>query len=258
MRDLKIALFQIHQFWEDPNKNFDHINDLLKTLEPCDLIILPEMFNTGFSMNIDSCSENWNASKSLDYLKDISTIKGVAIYTSLIIEENNKYFNRGVFISDGKVVANYDKKQLFSFAKEDSYFTSGDKTTIVTLFGWRILLQICFDLRFPEVGRNSVVDNTYEYDLAIYTANWPKQRISHWDSLLKARAIENQAFVIGVNRVGSDGKGIEYNGSSQSVSPNGDVQITLKDKERILYQTISYDELIDFRTKLPFLKERRH
>ena len=155
-------------------------------------------------------------------------------------------------------MAHYDKQHLFAFAGEDAVFESGNNQTIVPFKGWKINVQICFDLRFPEGARNLIRDGNPAYDLLLYVANWPSRRISHWDSLLVARAIENQCYVAAVNRVGVDGNQIEYNGHSCIIAADGSyVEQPVQRKESLVFQTISYNQLSDFRKSLPFLKERK-
>ena len=223
-----------------------------------DIIVLPEMFNTGFSMNAEEHAEEWEKSESISWLKEQSLLHNTAFYTSLLIKSDGQFYNRGVFISEGNVLAYYDKQHLFAFAGEDAVFESGNSQTIVSFKGWKINLQICFDLRFPEGSRNQVIDGKPAYDLLLYVANWPSRRISHWDSLLVARAIENQCCVAAVNRVGVDGNHIDYNGHSCIIAADGSyVELPIQGKEGLVRQSVSYVQLSEFRKSLPFLKERK-
>lgn len=215
MQGLKIALVQANQVWEDKEANFENYSALLKYVEGIQLIVLPEMFHTGFSMHTSVLAETMENSKGLKWLKELAKAKNSAIYTSLIIEENSNYFNRGVFIFPSGDVTIYDKRKTFGLAGEDKAFKSGTKESIVEYMDWKFQLQVCYDLRFPEIVRNRLDSNQIPvYDVILYVANWPQKRIVHWQTLLKARAIENQSYVIGVNRVGIDSNDLIYSGES--------------------------------------------
>jgi len=256
MQDLKVTLVQIHQVWEDKKANFEIYENELKQVET-DIIVFPEMFQTGFTMNVKEMGEDWENSKSIRWLKSIALEKNAAIYTSLIIKEDEKYFNRGVFVFPNGEIEFYDKRKSFALAGEDQFFTSGTEPTIVEYLGWKIQLQICFDLRFPEISRNYIEENGIpSYDLLLYVANWPKKRILHWDTLLKARAIENQCYVAGVNRVGIDQNNLGYNGHSTIVSPLGDDVIGKKEGKSTSSLAIKFNFLSETRKKLPFLLKR--
>jgi predicted amidohydrolase len=258
MQDLIIGLLQFDQAWQNPQENRNRIESALKSQSEADLILIPEMAFTGFSMNAQEHAEDWEKSESISWLKEQSLRHNTAFYTSLLIKCDGRFYNRGVFISEGNVKAHYDKQHLFAFAGEDAVFESGNNQTIVPFNGWKINLQICFDLRFPEGARNLIRDGNPAYDLLLYVANWPSRRISHWDSLLVARAIENQCYVAAVNRVGVDGNQIEYNGHSCIIAADGSyVEQPVQRKEGLVFQTISYNQLSDFRKSLPFLKERK-
>lgn len=257
MQDLKVTLVQADQIWEDKQANFNNYKKLLADLGETDLILLPEMFNTGFSMNAVALAEDFNHSPSIDWLKELSKEKNAAIYTSLIIKVETSYFNRGVFIQPTGSVAVYDKRQTFSLAGEDKVFQSGTEQTIVEYKGWKINLQICYDLRFPELSLNKLENNNAQYDLSLYVANWPEKRIAHWDALLVARAIENQAFVIGVNRFGIDHNDLSYNGHSQIIDALGEPKL-LNQAETTETFVLNHSDLMDTRTRLPFLKDRSH
>lgn len=255
MQDLRITFVQADQCWEDKTANFNHYEELLKSVSETDIILLPEMFQTGFSMNAKQLSEKMENSASISWLKGQAKEKKAAFYTSLIIEEEGKYYNRGVFIEpDGKITC-YDKRKLFGMAEESIYFTPGSKEVIVNYLGWKINLQICYDLRFPENIRNGEMNGKPAYDLLLYVANWPERRIHHWSTLLPARAIENQCYVAGLNRVGNDHSGLSYNGQSKLINLLGEEISNLLNSESVITQDISYDELVQLREKLPFLKD---
>ena len=181
MQDLKITLVQANQVWEDKKENYTNYSSLLKSVET-DLIVLPEMFNTAFSMNVDELAEDWQDSSSIKWLKDLSKAKNAAVFTSLIIKDNNKFHNRGVFIVPTGEIKHYDKRKSFGLANEDRLLTAGKNEVIVSYKNWKINLQICYDLRFPELIRNRIEDELAAYDLLLYVANWPEKRINHWDA----------------------------------------------------------------------------
>jgi omega-amidase len=256
MQDLSITLIQSTQFWEDKINNINHLEKLIKKIVKTDIIVLPEMFNTSFSMN-KGLAENYHTSSSILWLKSIADFKKCAIYTSLIIELEGKVFNRGVFVYPNGEVITYDKRKLFSLANEQNYFDKGNSSTIVDYLGWKINLQICFDLRFPEISRNRINENGKpNYDLCLFVANWPERRAHHWKSLLIARAIENQAFVIGANRIGVDGNELNYSGDSCVINPMGyHLFDSIPNKELIQQVNLNPKELIEIREKMNFLKD---
>jgi predicted amidohydrolase len=258
MQDLKIALLQLDQKWEDKLANLRHFEEQISLIsEPVDIILLPEMFHTSFSMNAESLAETMENSMGLDFLRRNASEKNCAIYTSLIIKEGKYYRNRGVFVEPDGKVHSYDKRKSFGLAGEDKVFTNGTKETIVSFRGWNIQLQICYDLRFPEIIRNSINEaGDVAYDLVLYVANWPEKRAVHWTTLLKARAIENQSYVAGVNRIGTDGKGLEYSGDSIVSDPLGITISAVAGKEHCLITTLSIEILHETRKGLPFLKDR--
>jgi predicted amidohydrolase len=257
MQDLKIALVQANQIWENKTANLSNFTKLLENVTGIDLILLPEMFHTGFSMNVEELAETMDDSIGIDWLKSIAKSKNAAIYTSLIIKENGSYFNRGVFIQPDGAITFYDKRKLFGLAGESDFYTAGDSECIVAYKNWKFQLQICYDLRFPEIVRNSISPNqSANYDVILYVANWPEKRISHWKTLLTARAIENQCCVLGVNRVGEDGKGLIYSGESRFIDGIGTEISLTKDKEMVQIVTLQNKELIEIRKTLPFLKDR--
>jgi predicted amidohydrolase len=256
MRNLKVALVQANQTWEDKAKNLAHFHDLIASIEPVDLILLPEMFQTAFSMNVEVLAESESDSASLNWLKVISQKKSAAIYTSMIMEENGSFYNRGLFVKPSGEVIAYNKRKLFGLAGEDNFFTPGDKAVIVDFEGWKFNLQICYDLRFPEMARNRIAPNGSPiYDVLLYVANWPEKRASHWKALLTARAIENQCYTIGLNRVGKDGKGLTYSGDSMLIDPLGEKTECSPNQEEVLVLELKYDKLTEVRQQLPFLKD---
>lgn len=253
MQDLKVGILQFDQAWEDKQVNFQRITSLLEGSENIELLVLPEMFHTGFTMNI-SLAETMDG-EAVHYLKGLASKKSCAVYTSFICKEDHRIFNRGVFISPSGEVSIYDKRKSFGLGGEDQYFSAGQQETIVSYKDWKINLQICYDLRFPELIRNRLIDTKPAYDVLLYVANWPSKRILHWDSLIKARAIENQCYVVGCNRTGTDGNMLSYNGHSQAIDMFGNALIAPQEQEGIYVVNMSAKELIEGRKNLPFLRD---
>lgn len=255
MQDLKIALVQADQHWEAKTANIANYESLLATIDGVDIILLPEMCTTGFTMNARDLAEDFSNSNSLNWLKKLAESKNCAIYTSLIIQDDGKFRNRGLFIEPNGNVHVYDKRKSFGLAGEDRVFTAGATEKIVSFRGWNIQLQICYDLRFPEIVRNRISNGFPAYDLILYTANWPTKRRHHWKTLLTARAIENQCFVAAVNRIGEDGKGLTYSGDSMVIDPLGETMLQLS-SEQVEVIKLSKEKLQSVREQLPFLKDR--
>lgn len=251
MQDLTVTLIQKELHWEKPLQNKKELESLLlKIEEPSDLVILPEMFTTGFSMNPQHFAETMNGPTVL-WMQKMANQTNKTIIGSLIIEDNQKYYNRLIWASPNEEIKKYDKRHLFSYGHEDQQYTAGDSILETFIKNWKIRPLICYDLRFPVWSRN-----TTDYDLLIYVANWPTRRIQHWRSLLIARAIENQAFVVGLNRVGPDGNGIEHNGNSMIISPKGVVLSELTHGASIQTMTLSKKDLVDYRNQFPALLDR--
>lgn len=255
MQNLSITLVQTTQQWENKAGNLIHFDNLFTQLPATDLVLLPEMFHTGFSMNAEALAETMNAT-GIAWLKKMAREKDTAIYTSLIIKEGDHFYNRGVFVLPDGNIEIYDKQKRFAMAGEDLVYSAGEKPTIVQWKGWNINLQICYDLRFPEIVRNSLnEDGKAAYDVILYVANWPERRALHWKSLLVARAIENQCYVAGLNRVGTDGNGLTYSGDSMVVDALGTVHGCTPSVEEIKTVELNYTDLITVRQQLPFLKD---
>jgi predicted amidohydrolase len=217
MDDLRVTMIQADLAWEDRAANLNTLADTIDALaNPGDLIVLPEMFATGFSMAPNALAETMTGD-SVRWLHQIAASTNAAVTGSLMIEVEGRYYNRLLWVTPDGGQSTYDKKHLFTFAGEDRIYTAGKTPLQVSLKEWLIRPMICYDLRFPVWTRNR---DPY-YDLAVFVANWPAKRADHWRSLLKARAIENQSYVIGVNRVGRDGKGHDYIGDSMAVDPVG-------------------------------------
>lgn len=246
MRDLKVALVQSMLHWEDAAANRAMFAEKLLALKGItDLVVLPEMFTTGFSMRTAELAEPMDGDTVI-WMKEQARELDAAIYGSVIIAEGGKCYNRGLFVVPDGTVITYDKRHLFRMAEEFQHYTPGGQRVVVEWRGWRLLLQICYDLRFPVFARNRG-----DYDALLYVANWPELRRYPWSQLLIARAIENQSYVIGVNRVGMDGKGHHYTGDSASVDPRGDADVMKASREHVLHTVLHREALDDFRAKFP-------
>lgn len=255
MQDLKVTLVQTNQFWEDKEANLSHFESHIDQIDQLtDIIVFPEMFHTGFTMNAKTLAENMDG-RGVSWLKDQAKKKNAAVVASLIIEEKGAFFNRMLFVTPEGKIEKYDKRKLFGLAKEDEHYSPGSKNTIVEHKGWKILLQVCYDLRFPENARNHVSKGVSDYDAIIYVANWPEKRSLHWKVLLQARAIENQCYVLGLNRVGEDANKFSYSGDSCIISPLGEVEQYSSHEEILLNDMLEAETLRETRGKLPFLKD---
>jgi predicted amidohydrolase len=231
----------------------EKINSLKHKTE---LVILPEMFSTGFSMNPVLLAERMDG-ETVAWMKEISKENRIILTGSVIIEEAGKYYNRLIWMMPNGDLGYYDKRHLFGYSGEDQHYTPGNKRLIASVKGWKINLQVCYDLRFPVWARQQLTspDKLPEYDVLIYVANWPERRSHAWKTLLCARAIENQSYVIGVNRVGNDGNDIYHSGNSLVIDPMGEVLYHLADEEDIFTITLEKEKLREIRDKLPFLKD---
>ena len=248
MKNLKITVVQPDVVWENPRANLEKYTQMISKAERTDLVVLPEMFTTGFSMAPEKLKESMNGSAVL-WMQKMADDKDAAIVGSLIIEEEGKIFNRAVWVFPGGKTEWYDKRHLFTMGEENQHYSRGSKKTIVEYKGWRFCPLICYDLRFPVWSRN-----TENYDVLLYMANWPAPRHDVWKTLLKARAIENQVYCIGVNRTGKDGPGLDYLGDSVLIDPKGNTQF-LGEKEQVVTFEISFQELHQFRKKFPVLND---
>lgn len=248
---MKVAIIQSNLIWEDPAANRRIFEEKINEItENVDLIVLPEMFTTGFTMYPVEVAESMQG-ETIHWMQSISNSKKSAIIGSLIVKEGGRYYNRLVFILPSGEISYYDKKHLFTLAGEDRIYTPGTEKLIVEYMGFRICPLICYDLRFPVFSRNSE-----DYDLLLYVANWPKARINAWDILLKARSVENMCYTIGVNRVGADNNQLEYVGHSQAVDFFGGYLVAPQESEGIFYAIIDKDNLLEYRRKFGFLNDR--
>lgn len=252
IENLKVTVFQAYLFWENPDKNLSNLTLRLSmgVREKTDLIILPEMFNTGFTMNSEALAEDMNG-KSIQWLKHTAKQYNCVVTGSLIIKENDKYFNRLIWMQPDGHHFHYDKRHLFGLGNEDEHFSPGQEKLIVNLKGWRIRLAICYDLRFPVWLRNK----NAEYDILLLVASWPDKRANHWKTLIPARAIENQSYVIAVNRVGHDGNQIYHSGHSMCIAPSGNTVYYKPEDEDLYTFSINYEDLVKIRRQFPFLKD---
>jgi omega-amidase len=253
MKTLRITTIQTNLHWESPTANRAMLEEKISRIgKPTDVIVLPEMFTTGFTMNAPALAEPMNF-HTLKWIKQMAIKTDALILGSLIIKEENKYFNRLIWMTPDGNLKTYDKRHLFRMADEDKIYSTGKELLIAEWKGWKICPMVCYDLRFPTWSRNRFdkVSKTLGYDVLIYVANWPVVRTVHWETLLKARAIENLSYVVGVNRVGKDGNGVEYSGRSAIVSPTGEVIYQGQDQGEIHTSELSAEELQNWRAKFP-------
>lgn len=246
MQDLTITIVQTALHWEDKEANMASLEKHFDTIGQTDLIIIPETFNAGFTMNAANVAETMDGN-TVAWLRDQAAKRDAVITGSMVIEEHGNYYNRMIWMRPDGTHAHYDKRHLFSMADEDQHFTGGNDRVFVELNGWRVFLQVCYDLRFPVWSR--VLG---ECDLMIYVANWPEPRKNAWSTLLQARAIENQCYVAGVNRIGEDGNGFKYAGDSVVIEPKGTViSNTEPYVECVETVTLNWNDLAEYREKFP-------
>ncbi|MCC6371897.1 MAG: amidohydrolase [Bacteroidia bacterium] len=251
---MKVTLIQTELFWEDASKNRAHFGNLIDTIkEQTDLIVLPEMFNTGFTMQPDKLAEAWNG-ETMNWLKNKAIEKNCVITGSLAIKDNEKFYNRLFWVSAAGAFISYDKRHLFRMSEESKLYTAGKSKIITAINQWKVCPFICYDLRFPVWSRNrfNKQNNTWDYDVLVYVANWPEARNYAWKQLLIARAIENQCYVVAVNRIGNDGNGYSHSGDSVVINPRGEIISKTKANEQSI-ETIELDRayLEEFRKVFP-------
>ena len=261
MPTLTITTIQTNLHWEDKEANLLMLEKKINALEGAtEVVVLPEMFNTGFSINPAKLAEAMDG-ETMAWMKRMSAENKVIITGSIIIEENGNFYNRLIWMMPHGEFGYYDKRHLFAYSGEDKHYTSGQKRLIASVKGWKINLQVCYDLRFPVWARQGKVEaepginQVPEYDVLLYVANWPERRSHAWKTLLCARAIENQCYVVGVNRVGSDGNEIDYSGNTLIIDPLGEVLYHMADDEDIHTITLKKEKLEEIRTKFPFLND---
>lgn len=247
MSDLTVTIVQTELHWQDAAANRAMFAEKLAKASPAtDLIILPEMFTTGFSMNAPELAEEANG-ETLRWMQGLAREQKAVLTGSVMVKENFNYYNRLYWVRPDGTYDTYDKKHLFRMAKEHHTYTPGKEKILVELNGWKICPLVCYDLRFPVWSRN----RENEYDLVLYVANWPKVRSIAWKALLQARAIENVAYCAGVNRIGTDGNGHPYSGDSAIIHPKGHKLLETSEQEGIHTITLSKQELTDFRESFP-------
>jgi predicted amidohydrolase len=247
MQDLRISLVQTDLHWHNPEANRAMLEEKIWNHNlQTDVIILPEMFTTGFTMEAEKWAEPMNL-HTFKWMRQMASQTGALLLGSIIVKNGGRYVNRLLWLQPDGLFHFYDKRHLFRMANEDRYYSKGDERLIGSWKGWKICPLICYDLRFPVWSRNVGL----EYDLLVYVANWPELRITAWDALLRARAIENLAYVAGVNRVGLDGKGIPYVGHSAVIDPKGLYLLPPQHADTIFNITLSGEELLKFREKFP-------
>ncbi|ANH83004.1 amidohydrolase [Niabella ginsenosidivorans] len=259
---LQISIIQTPLYWEDKTANLEMLQQKIESISQTQVVILPEMFSTGFSMKPELLAETMDG-PTVQWMKDIAAKKKIILTGSIIIEEDGHYYNRLIWMLPTRQYGSYDKRHLFAFAKEDEHYTAGNKRFIASVNGWKINLQVCYDLRFPVWARQNALfpqeqssgPAAPEYDVLINVANWPRRRSLAWKTLLQARAIENQCYVAGVNRVGEDGNHIDYSGDSMVIDPLGRILYHQADAEDLFTITLSREKLQEVREQFPFWKD---
>ena len=250
MEELRVTIIQTKLHWENASTNnqmFDKHFDSIR--QQTDLIVLPEMFTTGFTMNASSTAETFQG-KTVEWMRNWASKKNCVITGSIIIQEDKKYFNRLIWMRPDGNLEMYDKRHLFRLSGEEKIYSAGNKKLITVINGWKICPLVCYDLRFPVWSRRTAQD---DYDVLLYVANWPGRRINAWKQLLPARAVENQSYVIGVNRIGSDGNGVEHTGESALLDFLGEkINGTTANMESVETVSLSLSALKNFRSSHPF------
>jgi omega-amidase len=249
------TLIQTALHWEDKAANLQMLEEKITALsQPTHVVVLPEMFSTGFSMKPQALAEGMDG-PTLHWMKKVAAAKKVVLTGSMIIEEGGKYYNRTIWMQPNGHYGCYDKRHRFGYAGEDKQYTAGTKRFIASVNGWKVALMVCYDLRFPVWSRQQFGENGFEYDIALYVANWPQRRSTAWKTLLQARAIENQCYVIGVNRVGEDGNGIYHSGDSMVIDPLGNILYHKENEEDAFTITLEKETIDDMRKKFPFWRD---
>ncbi len=261
MSTLTITTIQSNLLWEEKSASLNLLEKKIAGIEEkTEIVVLPEMFSTGFSMKTKELAETMDG-ETMQWMKRVSRENSIILTGSIIIEEEGNYYNRLIWMLPNGQYGHYDKRHLFAYGEEDKYFKPGDKRLIASVKGWKINLLVCYDLRFPVWARQSPLSlrsgdgGEVEYDVLIYVANWPERRSHAWKTLLCARAIENQCYVVGVNRVGSDGNNIYYSGNSLIIDPLGQVLYHMADEEDVFTITLQKEMLEETRSKFPFWKD---
>lgn len=252
---LKLALVQTTLYWKDKVANFAMLEEKIWDLDQdIDLVVLPEMFSTGFTMDVAEMAEPMNHT-ACKWMKQMAAQKQMVLTGSVIIQEEGRFYNRMLWVEPSGKIQWYDKRHLFRMADEDASFDMGFNRVVFELNGWKILPQVCYDLRFPVWSRNRVIGEEMEYDLCIYVASWPAPRISAWDILLQARAVENLSYSVGVNRIGKDGHGVPFSGHTSAYDFKGNQLVFNENEEEILVVELNKQDLSSFRRKFPAWKD---
>jgi omega-amidase len=265
MSSLTITTIQANLYWENKQANLLMLEDKLRNIEErTEIVVLPEMFSTGFSMRPRDLAETMEG-ETVSWMRSMAEKYRVVLTGSVIIEEDKQYFNRLIWMLPNGQFGFYDKRHLFAFAGEQLQYTAGKQRKIASVKGWKINLQVCYDLRFPVWARQQTHSHpemaeeeqnaSHEYDVLIYVANWPERRNHAWKTLLCARAIENQCYVVGVNRVGKDGNDIYHSGNTMVIDPLGEVMYHMANEEDTFTITLQKDHLETIRNKFPFWKD---
>jgi omega-amidase len=248
---MKIALIQSDLYWEKPSENRKKFELKIDQIDSdVNLIVLPEMFSTGFTMNASEVAEEMQG-ETIHWMQSVAKKRKCALTGSVIIVEDGKFYNRMLFVFPSGEFQYYNKRHLFSLAGENQFYTAGNQKVIVDYLDWKICLQVCYDLRFPVFARNAE-----NYDLLLYVANWPKVRTNAWDTLLKARAVENLSYVVGVNRVGLDANNYEHIGHSQVIDFLGNYILQPQEAENVFVVELDKNIMLETRKKLDFLSDR--
>jgi predicted amidohydrolase len=252
MQDLKITIVQTDLHWEDPTANMAMLEEKIAAIQQTDVIVLPEMFTTGFTMNAKQLAEMMNM-RTFRWMKQMADKTKALVLGSFIANVHGRFYNRLLWMEPGGTFKTYDKRHLFRMAEENQVYSQGESLLIGHWKGWRICPLICYDLRFPVWSRNrwNASLKRPSYDLLVYVANWPQVRIQAWDTLLKARAIENLSYVVGVNRIGTDDNSIDYNGNSAIIGPKGDTIFSASGDELLKTIELSSHSLQGYRDKFP-------
>jgi predicted amidohydrolase len=254
MSSLTFSLIQTQLFWEQKEENLRMLANKIDRIEmPTEIVVLPEMFSTGFSMQPQLLAEQMDG-PTVQWMQETAAKKRIILTGSLIIQENDQFYNRLLWVLPNGEIGHYDKRHRFAFAGEDKHYAAGNKRLIAQVKGWKLNLQICYDLRFPVWARQQA-DQAPEYDVLLNVANWPERRSHAWKTLLTARAIENQCYVIGVNRVGTDGKDIYHSGNSMVIDPLGEVLYHREHEEDVHTITLQKHALNEVRERFPFWKD---
>jgi omega-amidase len=256
MSSLKFTLIQTALHWEDKGANLSMLEQKINSIkEQTHIVVLPEMFSTGFSMKPEIFAEEMKG-QTVEWIKEVAAKKKIILGGSIIIKEGNEYFNRLIWMLPNGQHGTYDKRHLFAYAEEDHHYTAGTKRLIASVNGWKINLMVCYDLRFPVWARQQFNEQReFEYDVLIYVANWPEKRNIAWKTLLQARAIENQCYVIGVNRVGNDGNGIYHSGDSMVIDPLGKILYEKANEEDIYTIALDREHLQKVREQFQFWRD---